>query len=113
MEAFTRGLFEVVPEDYVKNFLPSQLQSLLYGSRDVDLEELSKNIEYRQWILEDQTIRWFWETLEEFNNEDRRRFLQFATGSASIRSRVGGSHKIKLMKGSAENADGLPVARRW
>jgi len=44
--------------------------------------DLKNNTLYENYNQESQVIKWFWEILESYDNNERAEFLQFVTGIA-------------------------------
>lgn len=42
--------------------------------------DLKNNTLYENYNQESQVIKWFWEILESYDNNERAEFLQFVTG---------------------------------
>ncbi len=62
-------------------------------------------------------IKYFWEILEGFDNDERAEFLQFVTGSSKVPLEgfaslqgIGGINKFKIAKVFETNFDRLPSA---
>jgi E3 ubiquitin-protein ligase HUWE1 len=85
---FLNGLYELVPADLISIFSPQELELLICGLPDVDLEDLAANTDYHQFRESDDPIRWFWEVLHGFSREERAMFLQFVTGTSKVRAYV-------------------------
>lgn len=84
IETFLDGFYELVPADLISIFSPTELELLLCGLPDIDLEDLMRNTEYRRYTEGDQTIVWFWEVLHGFSQEELARFVQFVTGTSKV-----------------------------
>ena len=84
IEAFLDGFYELVPAELISIFSPTELELLICGLPDVDVDELCNNTEYHQYRTTDNMIVWFWEVLRGFNREERALFLQFVTGTSKV-----------------------------
>ncbi|KAA0174443.1 hypothetical protein FNF27_04041 [Cafeteria roenbergensis] len=82
--AFLRGFFEVVPRDLVSIFTESELELIICGLPTIDLDDLRANTVYQGFRPTDQVIRWFWAALRSFDEQDRARFIMFATGTSKV-----------------------------
>ena len=79
------GVREIVPVKMLKRFDASELEWLISGSVEIDLSDWKENTLYSSGISDQNpVVRYFWRAVEEFENEDRLRLLQFITGSSSI-----------------------------
>ncbi|GMS90623.1 hypothetical protein PENTCL1PPCAC_12798, partial [Pristionchus entomophagus] len=83
--ALLRGLHQIIDRDFLRVFSVEQLELVLAGSVEVDLDDWQNWTEYKGGYGEHHVvIRWFWDTVEEMSNEDRLKLLQFVTGTASV-----------------------------
>ena len=83
--ALVSGVKEIVPVKMLKRFDATELEWLISGSVEIDLSDWKENTLYSSGISEQHpVVRYFWRAVEEFENEDRLRLLQFITGSSSI-----------------------------
>lgn len=84
IDAFLNGFYELVPPELITIFSPTELELLICGLPDVDIEELKQYTEYSQFRITDSNIIWFWEVLKTFNREERALFLLFVTGTSKV-----------------------------
>ena len=83
--ALVSGVREIVPLKMLKRFDASELEWLISGTAEIDLADWKANTLYSAGISDQHpVVRNFWRAVEEFENEDRLRLLQFITGSSSI-----------------------------
>uniref|UniRef100_A0AAY4BG67 HECT-type E3 ubiquitin transferase n=1 Tax=Denticeps clupeoides TaxID=299321 RepID=A0AAY4BG67_9TELE len=84
-EAMVRGFYEVVDSRLVSVFDARELELVIAGTAEIDLNDWRSNTEYRGGYHDGHiVIRWFWGAVERFNNEQRLRLLQFVTGTSSV-----------------------------
>ncbi|KAL0966122.1 hypothetical protein UPYG_G00291180 [Umbra pygmaea] len=84
-EALVRGFYEVVDARLVSVFDARELELVIAGTAEIDLNDWRNNTEYRGGYHDSHiVIRWFWGAVERFNNEQRLRLLQFVTGTSSV-----------------------------
>jgi len=85
---FLRGLYDVVPEIWLSIFDYRELELLLCGLPNINVADWKNNTTYKGAYaskgVKHKVIQWFWETLEEANQEQRARFLQFCTGTSRV-----------------------------
>uniref|UniRef100_A0A7S1KNI6 HECT-type E3 ubiquitin transferase n=1 Tax=Percolomonas cosmopolitus TaxID=63605 RepID=A0A7S1KNI6_9EUKA len=94
-DAFNRGFRSVIGET-LELFKPQELELLVCGSPKLDFDELKKGARYSEGYTEDsQQIHWLWDILTEFNEDEKRRFLHFCTGSD--RSPISGLSSTQLV----------------
>lgn len=80
-----RGFNEVIDLRLVSVFDAREMELVLVGTAEIDLNDWRQNTEYRGGYHDTHpVIEWFWEALEKFDNERRLRLLQFVTGTSSI-----------------------------
>ncbi|XP_072307220.1 E3 ubiquitin-protein ligase HECW1-like isoform X1 [Eucyclogobius newberryi] len=84
-EALIRGFYEVVDSRLVSVFDARELELVIAGRVEIDLNDWRNNTEYRGGFHDGHIVmRWFWAAVERFNNEQRLRLLQFVTGTSSV-----------------------------
>ncbi|XP_062848122.1 E3 ubiquitin-protein ligase HECW1 [Trichomycterus rosablanca] len=84
-EALVRGFYEVVDSRLVSVFDARELELVIAGTAEIDLSDWRANTEYRGGYHDGHiVIRWFWAMVENVNNEQRLRLLQFVTGTSSV-----------------------------
>ncbi|XP_074650630.1 ubiquitin-protein ligase E3A-like [Tubulanus polymorphus] len=95
--AFKRGFAMVTDESPIKMlFRPEEVELLVCGSKDFEFYDLENAAEYDGGFTADsQTIKDFWSVVHDFTDEQKRKLLQFTTGSDRVP--VGGLSKLKLI----------------
>ena len=88
LHSFLQGLFEVVPRELLSVFDYQELELLLCGLPDINVQQWSHYTKY-EGEFEDQggghpVCQWFWQVVTDFSQEDRARLLQFATGTSRV-----------------------------
>lgn len=84
IEAFQKGFDEIIPRDLVRIFSATELQLLLNGLPDINVEDWRANTELHQFQQSDSTVTWFWRAVRSFDQEERAKLLQFSTGSSRV-----------------------------
>uniref|UniRef100_H3BIG6 E3 ubiquitin-protein ligase n=1 Tax=Latimeria chalumnae TaxID=7897 RepID=H3BIG6_LATCH len=88
-QAFFEGFNEVLPQQYLQYFDAKELEVLLCGMQEIDLNDWQRHTIYRHYTRTSKQIVWFWQQfIKEIDNEKRMRLLQFVT--ATCRLPVGG-----------------------
>ncbi|XP_072352821.1 ubiquitin-protein ligase E3A-like isoform X1 [Scyliorhinus torazame] len=108
--AFSRGFQMVTNESPLKYlFRPEEIEQLICGSRNLDFHALEEATEYDGgFTKESRIVRDFWGITHSLQEEQKRQFLQFTTGSD--RAPVGGLGKIKLIiTKNGPDSDRLPT----
>ncbi|KAJ3014470.1 hypothetical protein HKX48_005129 [Thoreauomyces humboldtii] len=84
-KAFQQGFHELVPPDLVAVFDDRELELLIGGIADIDLDDWKKNTDYRGYTGDsEEVIQWFWKCIEKWDGEKKARLLQFVTGTSRI-----------------------------
>ena len=84
IECFMDGFYEMVPAELISIFSPTELELLICGLPDVDIEELRLNTDYQQFTQNETYMVWFWNCLRSFTREEKALFLQFVTGTSKV-----------------------------
>ncbi|XP_043466659.1 E3 ubiquitin-protein ligase HECW2-like [Leptopilina heterotoma] len=84
-ESLIRGFYEVVDPRLVSVFDARELELVIAGSAEIDLNDWRAHTEYRSGYHDTHpVVEWFWSSISHFSNEQRLRLLQFVTGTSSI-----------------------------
>eukprot|EP00834_Sanchytrium_tribonematis_P001242 NODE_29_length_37665_cov_1.081563.p3 type:complete len:678 gc:universal NODE_29_length_37665_cov_1.081563:28230-30263(+) len=83
-DSFLKGFHEFIPKDLVSVFDERELEMLIGGIAEIDLKDWKENSVYKNYSENDNPVKWFWQLMEKWDNEQRARFLQFATGTSRI-----------------------------
>lgn len=76
----------IIPVPLLSLLTAQQLEQLVCGLPEVSVEMLKKLVRYRDITESQQLIGWFWQSLEEFTNEERVLFLRFVSGRSRLPS---------------------------
>lgn len=77
--SFLNGLYEMISKEWLAMFNPYELQMLISGETDVNIEDLKENCVYGGYSESDQTIQDLWEIVAEMTSADRFQFVKFVT----------------------------------
>ncbi|XP_023650914.1 NEDD4-like E3 ubiquitin-protein ligase WWP1 isoform X1 [Paramormyrops kingsleyae] len=83
-KAFLDGFNEVVPLQWLQYFDEKELEVMLCGMQEVDLQDWQRHTVYRHYTRNSKQIMWFWQFVKEVDNEVRLRLLQFVTGTCRL-----------------------------
>ncbi|CAF0857734.1 unnamed protein product [Brachionus calyciflorus] len=84
-EALVKGFYEVLEPKYVQIFDARELELVLCGTVEIDINDWKKNTDYRSgYNSTHQIVLWFWQAVDKFDNEQKLKLLQFVTGTSSI-----------------------------
>uniref|UniRef100_F7E729 E3 ubiquitin-protein ligase NEDD4 n=1 Tax=Callithrix jacchus TaxID=9483 RepID=F7E729_CALJA len=85
MAAFKEGFFELIPQDLIKIFDENELELLMCGLGDVDVNDWREHAKYKNgYSANHQVIQWFWKAVLMMDSEKRIRLLQFVTGTSRV-----------------------------
>ncbi|KAK6637179.1 hypothetical protein RUM44_007593 [Polyplax serrata] len=109
--AFRKG-FQMVTDESPLVFLfrPEEVEQLVCGSKNFDFNELEEATEYDGgYTAETPIIKHFWGLVHAMSLDDKRKLLQFATGSDRVP--VGGLSRLKMVIAkNGPDSDRLPTA---
>uniref|UniRef100_A0A6M2DTZ5 E3 ubiquitin-protein ligase n=1 Tax=Xenopsylla cheopis TaxID=163159 RepID=A0A6M2DTZ5_XENCH len=83
-KAFLDGFSEVVPLEWLKYFDERELELMLCGMQEIDVDDWQRNTIYRHYTRNSKQIVWFWQFVRQTDNEKRARLLQFVTGTCRV-----------------------------
>jgi len=83
-QAFITGFHELIPADLVNVFDERELELLIGGIADIDVDDWKKHTDYRGYTENDEVIQNFWKCIRSWDAEQKSRLLQFATGTSRI-----------------------------
>ncbi|XP_034230573.1 E3 ubiquitin-protein ligase Su(dx) [Thrips palmi] len=81
---FLQGFDEVVPLVWLKYFDERELELMLCGMQEVDVDDWQRNTIYRHYTRSSKQVVWFWQFVRQTDNEKRARLLQFVTGTCRV-----------------------------
>lgn len=84
MSNFITGFHEIIPRDLVAIFDEQELELLISGLPDIDVQDWKNNTTYVNYSPSLEQIQWFWRAVKSFDNEERAKLLQFATGTSKV-----------------------------
>ena len=82
--AFKAGFNELIPQELVTVFDERELELLIGGIADMDVDDWKKHTDYRGYTESDEVVQMFFKLISSWDNEKRARLLQFATGTSRI-----------------------------
>ena len=83
------GFYDVVPEPLLSVFDFQELELLMHGLPDIDLDDWKRNTEYTGDFINNSShrvVQWFWDTIEEMPHDSKAKTLQFVTGTSGVPS---------------------------
>ena len=117
MKELLLGFTEVLPESLLTIFDFQELELLLCGLPNIDVDDWMENTRYSGvFIVGDEmhdVCRWFWEVVREMNEELRAKLLQFVTGTSGVPAKgfgilQGADGEVRPFQIHGIHADGFP-----
>ncbi|KAJ4016602.1 E3 ubiquitin-protein ligase tom1 [Fusarium irregulare] len=84
MSHFLQGFHDIIPAELISIFNEQELELLISGLPDIDIDDWKSNTEYHNYTPSSQQIQWFWRALRSFDKEERAKMLQFVTGTSKV-----------------------------
>ncbi|TFK44714.1 hypothetical protein BDQ12DRAFT_730740 [Crucibulum laeve] len=84
IENFSNGFYEIIPKDLITIFNEQELELLISGTPDIDVDEWRAATDYNGYTSSDPNIVWWWRALKSFNRDERAKVLSFATGTSRV-----------------------------
>ncbi|KAJ8696871.1 E3 ubiquitin-protein ligase tom1 [Pleurotus ostreatus] len=98
IENLLAGFYEIIPKDLITIFNEQELELLISGTPDIDVDEWRAATEYNGYTSSDPAIVWWWRALKSFNREERAKVLSFATGTSRVP--LGGFVELQGVQGT-------------
>ena len=109
-EYFKTGFFRVCDIKLSKILKPEDLELIICGTQKLDFKELEIAAKYEDGYDKNSiTIKYLWEILHDFNEEEKKKFLFFVTGCDRAPINGLGSLELTLSKWGPDS-DKLPIA---
>eukprot|EP01133_Synstelium_polycarpum_P008997 gene8997-10553_t len=82
--SFLEGFHELIPKSLISIFNELELELLISGLPEIDIDDLKANTEYTGYTAESLQINWLWNVVANFTNEEKALLLQFVTGTSKV-----------------------------
>jgi len=107
---FSEGFQQVCGGAALQLFRPEELELLICGSGDLDFEALQRECHYDEGFdSENAVIGYFWEVVHAFSDDQKKKFLKFATGSDRVPIKGLGNLQFVITK-AGPDSERLPSA---
>lgn len=73
-----------MPAELVSIFNEQELELLISGLPEIDVDDWRNNTEYHNYSASSPQIQWFWRAVRSFDKEERAKLLQFVTGTSKV-----------------------------
>jgi E3 ubiquitin-protein ligase HUWE1 len=119
IDAFLSGFHDIIPKELIKIFNEQELELLISGLPDIDVDDWKSNTEYQNYGASSTVVQWFWRVVRSFSGEERAKLLQFITGTSKVPLEgfaalegSNGVQKFQIHKDFTAG-DRLPSAHTW
>ncbi|XP_056269201.1 probable E3 ubiquitin-protein ligase HERC1 isoform X3 [Pseudoliparis swirei] len=97
--AVREGMSWIVPVPLLSLLTAGQLEQMVCGMPEICCDVLKKVVRYREVEEQQALVQWFWQTLEEFSNEERVLFMRFVSGRSRLPANTADiSQRFQIMK---------------
>ncbi|XP_061671695.1 probable E3 ubiquitin-protein ligase HERC1 isoform X2 [Syngnathoides biaculeatus] len=97
--AVREGMSWIVPVPLLSLLTAEQLEQMVCGMPEISCDVLKKVVRYREVDEQHSLVQWFWQTLEEFSNEERVLFMRFVSGRSRLPANTADiSQRFQIMK---------------
>ncbi|GAA97867.1 hypothetical protein E5Q_04547 [Mixia osmundae IAM 14324] len=83
-KAFMSGFNELIPQELINVFDERELELLIGGMSEIDVDDWMRHTDYRGYTQSDPTVQLFWQAIRSWPAEKKSRLLQFSTGTSRI-----------------------------
>ncbi|KAG0269162.1 hypothetical protein DFQ27_004558 [Actinomortierella ambigua] len=97
IHSFLQGFHEIIPASLISIFNEQELELLISGLPDIDIDEWKNNTEYHNYSSSSPAIQWFWRAVRSFDQTERAKLLQFVTGTSKVP--LGGFSQLQGISG--------------
>ncbi|XP_028298817.1 probable E3 ubiquitin-protein ligase HERC1 isoform X3 [Gouania willdenowi] len=109
--AVREGMSWIVPVPLLSLLTAKQLEQMVCGMPEICCDVLKKVVRYREVDEQHPLVQWFWQTLEEFSNEERVLFMRFVSGRSRLPANTADiSQRFQIMK-VERPYDSLPTSQ--
>src|SRR5271169_3336966 len=127
---FAQGFNELIPQDLINVFDERELELLIGGIAEMDVDDWKKHTDYRGYTESDDVVQWFWkvqhllqnfdlyQAIRTWDAEKKSRLLQFTTGTSRIpvngfKDLQGSDGPRRFTIEKAGDISQLPKAHTW
>ncbi|EPX73305.1 HECT-type ubiquitin ligase E3 Ptr1 [Schizosaccharomyces octosporus yFS286] len=84
LQSLLEGFSDIIPPNLIQIFNEQELELLISGLPEIDNDDWRNNTEYHGYNVSSPQIQWFWRAVRSFDEEERAKLLQFATGTSKV-----------------------------
>ena len=98
IQKIRESLFKIIPKEIIQMFNSDELELILNGKPNIDLNDWKKFTIYKSpYYSSHKVILWFWEILSNMTQKELSNFLMFCTGTSRVP--FGGFSKLESNRG--------------
>ena len=79
-----KGIYSVIDKNLLQILNWKQLEEMVCGKNKLDITDFKNHTEYHGYKGDDEMIKWFWEWLENSNEETQFKYLKFVSGRTRL-----------------------------
>lgn len=116
LSALKSGLFEILGPKALEMFDENELELLICGVPDIDVDDWKSNTLYYGYTESSKTVIWFWKAVKSLDSVGRAKLLQFVTGTSTLPfegfSHLQGNSEVQKFSihKVSDRVDSLPTA---
>ncbi|KAG0347069.1 hypothetical protein BG004_000179 [Podila humilis] len=84
IHSFLQGFHEIIPGHLISIFNEQELELLISGLPDIDVDEWKNCTEYQNYSPGSPQVQYFWRAVRSFDQTERAKLLQFVTGTSKV-----------------------------
>lgn len=109
--AIRRGLAQLVPTAALRLFTWSEMEVLVSGRPEIDIDLLKRHTSYSGFSKDDAVIKRFWRVLEGLSEQERSMYVRFAWGRSRLPTGESWSNQHQISRHHGSDPDKqLPMA---
>ena len=108
IEFIKSGFNSVIPSSIFQVLNWRQLEEMVCGKNKLDVRDLKKHTKYEGFNENDETIKSFWEWLEECNDHKQSLYLKFVSGRTRLPKEKNFTYQHIIAKNDYNNNESLP-----
>ena len=104
VEYIKNGLFSAISKNVIQILTWNQLEEMVCGKNKLDIKEFKAHTVYEGYNGKEEIIIWFWEWLEQTEENEKFKYLKFVSGRTRLPiSGIGYNYTHRIIKVSIEN----------
>ncbi|XP_019763936.2 probable E3 ubiquitin-protein ligase HERC1 isoform X1 [Dendroctonus ponderosae] len=109
--AIREGMSGIIPVPLLSLMTAEHLEELICGMPHISISDLKKIVRYRELDENSQLVKWLWNILESFTDNERVLFMRFVSGRSRLPANLADlSQRFQVMKVD-KALNGLPTAQ--